>query len=198
MKERSHSSGFSLPEILTVVAILGSFVALALPNLRAMTSLNALNAATAEIRGLFHLARSKAISRQRNTAIKFVSVNGRWTWSLYQDGDWDGVRNDDIVSRVDQRLAGPHELLGGSREIRVGIASPDLPDPDSGERLGSSSPVRFNRSTLCSFSQIGSGTAGSIFLTNLRGDAYVVRVFGSTGRIRSMRFNNAQRRWERR
>jgi len=179
------------------MAVMGSLLAVSLPNLRAITSRNSLNAATAEFRGLFHLARSKAVSKQRNTAVKFTTVNGRWAWSLYEDGDWDGVRNDDIAARIDRRLTGPHDLLGGNRDVRIGIASPDLPDPDTGRRLGSASPVRFNRSTLCSFSQVGSGTAGSIFLTNSNGDAYVVRVFGATGRIRSLRFNAVKRRWER-
>jgi len=193
---RSDIRGFSLTELLTVLAIIGIMVGIALPSFAAISTRRALNASTAEFRAIFHLARMKAIAQRRNHAIKFRKSGELWTWSLYQDGDWDGVRNDDITAGIDRLIDGPHELLGASREVRIGIASPRLPDPDTGAPLGAASPVRFNVGALCSFSMRGTSTAGTLFLTTTRGDAALVRVYGATGKIRSMIFNPSSGRWE--
>lgn len=192
---RSDIRGYSLTELLTVLAIIGIMVGIALPSLATISTRRALNVASSEFRAIFHLARSKAIAQRRNHAIKFRKSGQLWTWSLYQDGDWDGVRNDDIAAGIDRLVDGPHELLGASREVRIGIASPRLPDPDTGASLGAASPVRFGVGALCSFSMRGTSTAGTVFLTTRRGDAALVRVYGPTAKIRSMIFNTTSGRW---
>lgn len=191
------ASGFSLIETLITVAIVGLVIGTSVPAIQTITKKRALAAATAELRSILHLARSRAIARGTNSAVKFSSSPEGWVYSIYDDGDSDGVRNDDIARGIDRRVSGPTAILQSDSRVWIGIPAWGAPDPDTGEKFGArSSPVRFNRSTLCAFSPLGSGTPGSIFLTTSDGDLALVRVFGATGRIRLLRLNRATLRWD--
>jgi len=192
-----HAAGLSLVELLAVVAIIGLFVMVSTPNFLAMRRQSGMRAATKELRGIFHFARSRAIARGRNCAVKFRYLAGEWCYAIYDDGDFDGVRNDDITSGIDPVVLPFTKVLPGIEPTRIGIPLAGTRDPDTNEPLlATDSPVRFNASTLCSFSPAGSGTAGTLFLTDGQTDVGAVRVYGATGRIRTQMFNHARGAWE--
>jgi prepilin-type N-terminal cleavage/methylation domain-containing protein len=191
------ASGFTLAEILTVVAILGVIVLSSVPAFFNLRRRHAVRAAAAEIRAVFHLARSRAIARSTNTAIRFRKHGNSWHYAIYEDGDRDGVRNDDIAAGRDPVVTGYRKLLQGAGGAEVGLPDIPLTDPDTRQRIArGASPVQFNRSQLCSFSPIGGGTAGSIYLTDGHDLALVVRVYGATGKIRTLSYNRGSSRWE--
>lgn len=190
------SRGFSLIELLTVVAIVGVVVAVAVPAMTSIRKRASLRGAVGEIRTVMRLGRSRAIARGMNSAIKFQKIGGVWHYALVDDLDGDGVRNDDIKKGID-KLAGPYrEVLDPSSDVRIALPEFAVRDPDTKKVLPpSASAVRFNKSTLCSFGPNGGGTAGSIFLTNRHFDVAMVRVTGATGRVRAILYDRETEMW---
>lgn len=189
--------GFTLLEILTVVAIIGMIVGVSLPAFESMRRRNAVRVATSDIRAIFHLARIRAITRGTNTGLKFIrNPEGLWSFAMYDDGDGDGVRNDDIRRGVDRLVARPKPVLS-----TVGIASISLPmrriaDPDGGWLRASASPVQFNQSAICSFSSRGQCTPGTIFLSDQAGEVWGLRAYAATAKLRVIKYDFRTSRWE--
>lgn len=191
-----RQSGYTLIELSAVAAIIGTIVLVTVPSFRTMQKRAAVRAAAQEIRSAFHAARSQAIAKGRSTALRFHDDGLTWYWILYEDGDWDGVRNADIQAGIDRKVGGPNRILSDERRIRIAMPGFPLPDPDTQKPLGQdASPVRFGTSKLCSFSPRGSSSSGTIFLTDGHQLTAAVRVFGPTARIRTMIYDPSLGTW---
>ncbi|HEU5161516.1 MAG TPA: GspH/FimT family pseudopilin [Thermoanaerobaculia bacterium] len=190
------SAGFSLVDLMVAVSILGITVTVAVPSLATIRKKTAMRVAVQEIRSVMRLGRSRAINRGMNSAIKFQKIGSRWYYALVDDMDGDGVRNDDIKKGIDI-VVGPYkEVLSPGSDVAIALPSFPVRDPDTKKILPkNASPVRFNASTLCSFGPNGGGTAGSIFLTNRQHDVAMVRVTGTTGRIRAILYRRPEGTW---
>jgi hypothetical protein len=123
-----------------------------------------------------------AVKQGVYTAIRFERDGDRAYYSIYADGNRNGVRTADINSGVDRRVLGPLPLHGGASDVRVGI-NPGLPEipPDTGWLSGD--PIRFGSSDILSFSPLGTATPGTFYLAG-DGVQAAVRVNGSTARVR--------------
>jgi type IV pilus assembly protein PilA len=189
-------NGFSLVEVLAVVFIIGIAAALSVPAFSTLRAKSSLRAAVGDIRVLFSLARSRAVARSRNVAVRFSNQQGIWVYAMYEDGDGDGVRNNDISAGRDPLVRQGAVIASDRAAATIGFPTFPITDPDTGKALSPlGSPIKFNNSALCSFSAVGTATAGSIFLTNRFEDAVVVRVLGTTGRIRALQFDRNSNRW---
>lgn len=182
-----HQKGQSLIELLIVLAIIGIVCAVGMSAVESVQRRVALNSATSELRAIIMYVRTLAIARDRNVAIRFRNEQRAWTWTVYEDGDGDGVRNDDISKGRDRRILPTRTFQYGPAGI--GLPSSSVPDPLAGGRpLTERSPVRFNASMLCSFTRKGEVTNGSVVLSDGRG-ANILRVHGTSGRIQVLRWN---------
>ncbi|MDQ3283103.1 MAG: GspH/FimT family pseudopilin [Acidobacteriota bacterium] len=190
-----RSRGYTLVELLTTIAILGMTVSIAIPAFGNFGRRRALRAATAELRGAFALTRSRAIATGKNSALKFTQLAGVWHFAAYEDGDGDGVRNDDIAKGIDRMLEPPRVVLPESRIVSIGLLRQSIKDPDGDPLPPTKSPVAFNRTTLCSFSPLGESTPGTIYLTDRGRELWCVRVFGATAKLRVLRYDIAKKRW---
>lgn len=184
---RNKENGQSLIELTVAVAIL-AFVAMASCNVLGRTSRGvSLVAATAELRSIFQHVRMLAIAHDRNLGVKFELVSERWTWAVYEDGDGDGVRNDDIQRGRDRLIERPRRFE--HRPSIIGTPTKSVPDPLApGRKLQDRSPVRFGTSTICSFSRAGEATNGSVVITDGT-NAVIVQVGGGAARIGVLRWN---------
>lgn len=192
---RKPQSGYSLSEVLTVMAIVGLFVSIAFPTMTSMVRRSALRAAAGELRSLFHAARMRAITRSTNCGLKFFLANGEWHYAMYDDGDGDGVRNDDIRAGIDKRVTEPRPALRETKAVTIGLLDRAIKDPDGDPLQPAASPVRFNRSAICAFSPIGESTPGTIYLTDRAGGLYAVRVYGISAKITTLRYDAEALRW---
>lgn len=192
MSRRKGRNGYTLIEILIVVAIIGLILGIAVPNFSSMRRRMALRAAAGELRSLFHLVRMRAIVRGVNTGVKFVMQDGAWHFATYEDGDRDGVRNDDIKKGIDPMVAPPRVVFSQSQIVTIGLPGYSFKDPD-GDTVKSA--VTFNQTSLCSFSPLGEATPGTIYLTDNDGELWCVRVYGATAKIRALRYDRAKKRW---
>jgi prepilin-type N-terminal cleavage/methylation domain-containing protein len=187
--------GFSLTELLTALAIIGLFASLSVPAFLSYQRQSAVRAATAEIRTMFHLARSRAIARQRNAGLRFTTSGVQWQYTICDDGNGDGIRNDDLSKGIDRCIDVPRPVLRESRFATIGVPGDTIKDPDGDALLPTSVPVQFGNSRICSFSPLGESTSGTIYLTNRNGDVYAVRVYGATAKIRMLRYDRGSAKW---
>lgn len=190
MSRRSH--GYSLVELLVMVAIIGMVLIAVVPAFGNLQRISGLRSASAQLRSLFHQNRSRAIARGTNVGMKFLQLGGRWHVAVYLDGDSDGIRNDDIKTGTDPLLEPPRTVFRESAAIGIGLLKTPVKDPD-GDVLKSS--VAFGASTICSFSPIGASTPGTIYLTDGRRNLWCVRVYGATAKIRVLRYDAGAKKW---
>jgi hypothetical protein len=180
-----------------MLVVLGMIVALAglgVPWLRAYRIESHLLGAGRAFKGEFRRARSLAVSSSRYTAIRFErDAQGTWYYSLYADGNRNGVLAADIRRGVDRRLGEPRRLDGGAPGVRVGI-HPDVPaPPPDGGTLDPSRPIQFGSAYMLSFSPLGTATPGTFYLAGELRQA-AVRVSPGSARVRLMIWSGG-RRW---
>lgn len=196
---RRRAAGFNLLETLVVLAILGLVAAAGLPGLLRWSSAQRVRLAATEIAGTLRTARAYAVRHSARVAVKFrTDDQGAVTFTLYRDGNGDGVRTRDIERGVDPRVEPPRRLAHLGRAVRFGFPPGPAPrDPgDPRRRLRRlDDPVRFGRSDLASFDPLGGSTPGSVYLTDSAHHLAVVRVFGYTGKVKVMTYDGAAEAW---
>ena len=180
-----NERGRTLLEMLAAVAIILIMASLAIPHLKAYAVEAHLLAAGRTFKGEFMKARSIAVRSRAQTAIRFEDGPRGPSYSVYMDGNHNGVRSTDIAAGMDRRIAGPLELNAGASDVRVGI-NPGVPaiPPDSGI-LDPADPIRFGASNMVSFSPMGTATPGTFYLAG-EGLQGAVRVTGGSARVRLM------------
>ena len=179
MNERGHT----LLEMVFVLGIILLMASLLIPGLRAYSQEAHLLGAAEKFCGQFREAYSLAVKQNVNTAIRFETGAKGPVYSLYRDGNGNGVLSTDIAKGRDVLVAGPFELSGGAADVRVGINAnvPAIP-PDSG-KLDPSDPIKFGASNMVSFSPLGTATPGTFYLAGSGAQA-AVRVTPGTARVR--------------
>jgi hypothetical protein len=190
-----RNRGFSLVEAIVATGVILVMAAVATPVFRARFADAHILGAGHQFRSSFRLAWSTAVRLNVYTAIRFEREgDGRASYSVYADGNSNGVRSADIAAGVDRRIAGPLPLSGGAPGVHVGInpGVPKLP-PESG--LLSGDPIRFGPSDILSFSPLGTATPGTFYLAGDSAQA-AVRVNGGSARVRLMLWRGG--RWRER
>jgi prepilin-type N-terminal cleavage/methylation domain-containing protein len=187
--------GYSLLEVLTVISILGIILLVAVPAFANHRRRLAVTAAADSLRSIFREVRSRAVDRSRNSGVKFTETPSGWTYTFYDDGNGDGVTNDDIKSGTDPYVAGPFPLDFQLKPVTLSVGTTTIKDPDGDKLTPGDRPLQFGRSTICSFAPLGSGTPGSIYITDSASQLYAIRVLGATGRVRIMRYDSLRAKW---
>jgi type II secretory pathway pseudopilin PulG len=190
--------GFQLAELTVVLAVLAFLATLGAPPLLRASGDLRLRLAADELVSVLRLARSWAVRHSANVAVKFrTDRDGTVTFTLYRDGDGDGVLNRDIDAGVDPQVEPPRRLSNLGRGFGFGFP-PGAPPPDPGSpghTLPTSDPIRFNESDLASFSPFGTATPGSLYLTDGLRRLAVVRVANRAGSLRILTYDPERRVW---
>lgn len=109
-----RGNGITLIDILLTVAILGIVLGIAIPHGLKVRRRVAMQSAVGEVRSVLLFARVRAAARDQGAGIRFVEIDGAWHHVLYDDGDGDGVRLDDIINGVDPPGAPPLPVLSSN------------------------------------------------------------------------------------
>jgi Tfp pilus assembly protein FimT len=121
--------------ILIYLAVIGLTLGIAIPNGVHARRRTALQSAADEVRSILLLARMRAAERDREVGIRFVKVDGAWHHIMYDDGNGDGVRRDDIARGIDPPAAPPYPVLAPGAVAVEHINDPALcvftPDGDA-------------------------------------------------------------------
>jgi prepilin-type N-terminal cleavage/methylation domain-containing protein len=86
---RTGEAGFSLIELLVVVAIMTAVLAASIPSLRSHTESVNLMKGTEALAGTLKLARQRAVPTSNDVVVVFDTAGG--TYYLYEDADGDGT-----------------------------------------------------------------------------------------------------------
>lgn len=179
MRER----GFTVLELVLVTAVMAVLFAVSLPHVRAYSETAYVLGAARAFEGEFRKAYSMAVRGQVQTAIVFEPQDQPPTYSIYADGNHNGVRRAEIRAGIDVRVAGPIPLTAGLPGVRVGV-NPGVPViPPGRGTLDPSDPIRFGNSNILSFSPLGTATPGTFYLAGRYLQA-AVRVVAGTARVR--------------
>jgi type II secretory pathway pseudopilin PulG len=201
-QERSRNRGFQLYELLVVLTILSLSATAGIPRVLEWTRHLKVDSAAHELVGVLRLARSYAVRYGTRVGVKFRPDSKLGvTFTIYRDGDGDGVRTADIVSGDDPPIGPPRQLGHFGSYVRFGFPPGPAPrDPGNpSSRLDRlDDPIRFNRSDIASFDHLGTSTPGSLYLTDGRALLSVVRLFGRTGKVKILRYDAKTERWEKR
>jgi hypothetical protein len=187
-------AGLSLFELLLALTAITWMLVIATPGVTRLRQEVSLRSAVHEASVAFYLARSYAISKNRNVGLKFRKNGDRYEWALYADGNGNGVRTAEIASGVDRYLGLSYPWT--RNDVLPGIMTGTrVPDPSGGYLDRIDDPIRFNSSDICSFSAMGECTPGSVYLWDARDGMAVLRVFGGTAKLRSLYYRRGERGW---
>lgn len=189
---RPEDVGFTLLETLFALAIIATLAAVALPTANdAVDEMRTLMAARSLAARLSQI-RIDAVTRSRCLAFRFEAAAGAYRWSVYADGNGNGVRTADIAAGVDVSL-GPKEMLGDKFPgVALGLL-PGYPDADNLAGTGSDG-VRIGTARILTMSPDGTATAGTLYLHGRR-NQFAIRVLGATGRIRVLQYDPGRGTW---
>lgn len=193
-----NQKGFQIVDLVVTLAVMSVVLSLGVPPLLRASGDLRLHLATQDLVMVLRLARSYAIRHSANVAVKFRTArDGTVTFTLYRDGDGDGVLTRDIDSGVDPQVKPPRRLAHLGRGFGFGFPpGPPPRDPGSGRPMDRlDDPIRFNQSDLASFDPLGTATPGSLYLTDRQSRLAAVRVTSRTGRVRVLRYDPRTRVW---
>ena len=191
-REVNASAGFTLVEMLFVLALLGTVGSMAVP--AAQGGLDELRTRTAAryLAGRMAAMRMDAVKRSTCLGLRFVPRGSDYRYTLYMDGNGNGIRSADIAAGVDAG-AGPAEGMADKFPgVTLGLIA-GYPDADGVGGTGSDG-VRIGSARILTLSPDGTATAGTLYLHGRRSQ-FAVRILGTTGRVRVLQYLAASGTW---
>jgi type II secretory pathway pseudopilin PulG len=187
-------SGHTLVELIVVLAVIGAVLIAAVPTVTAGLDGAKARGAAFYVSSRFALARTLAVQRHANVALRFEPEGSAFRVRTIVDANGNGVRTSEIGAGIDVPIL-PDErldhLFGG---VRYGFID-DARLIDGTPVAAGDDPVRFGRSDMLVFTPSGTATPGTIYLRGRDRTQYAVVVLGATGRTRIARFDLAARTW---
>ena len=195
MARRRHGNarGFTIPELLFVVAIAGTLAAIAVPYSRRALDDFQTHAAARYLAQRIGAARFLAIKKSTIQGFRFVPGAPDYTLTAVADGNRNGLRMAELASGVDRVLSEPERLAWQFPGVTFGLLD-GIPDAD-GNISGSTDGVRIGASRLLSVNGDGTASPGTLYLRGRGRSQYAVRVLGVTGRVRILKFDHMRGRW---
>lgn len=185
--------GYTIVELLFAIAITGTLTAIAVPQgLRALDDFQA-RAAAQYLAQRLAAARFQAIKRSAAHGLRFEGIGSDYRFSLVMDGNRNGLRSTEIQGGVDRTMGEPEMLSWHFSGVAFGIAN-GVPDAD-GSPAGSTDGVRIGSSRILSMNADGTATSGTLYVRGGGRSQYAIRVLGTTGRVRLLRFDAVRQRW---
>lgn len=193
-----RAGGHSLLELLVALAVLTLTLGLSVPPLWQLSARLRLELACAEVASALRLTQSHSLRWSEKVGLKFHVDGEEIQWAIYRDGDGDGVLSADIRRGIDppitRRFDTQHLGAAAWFGFPAGVRPRDPSDPR--RRLGRlNDPIRFNRSDLAVFSDLGTATPGTLYLTN-GSNLAAVRVSNRAGRVRVMLYDVRTEEWQ--
>ena len=185
------AAGFSLVELMLVTGIVATISAMAVATTTQALQRYRTAGAARYVAGRLQRARADAVARGAGVALRFSPASGPIAFSVFADGNHNGVLSSDIAVGVDAEVVAATDLSSFSR-VSFGVIS-GLVSPD-GDAL-SGDPIHFGAARMASFTASGTATSGSVYIRGGDTEQYVVRVYGDTGKTSVMRFDVGRRQW---
>ena len=194
----AHVEGMSLIEVMVGCGLLSVLTGMTLPIVLTTRDDWSVRAAARYVASQAMLARAEAVRRGAAVGLRFESIADGYRFGSYVDGDGDGIRTTDIEEGMDVEFR-PAERLADHFPSVVFALEPGLPPVDSGRPVGVAfDPIRLGPSDILTYTPFGTATSGSLYLKGRTGQQYAVRILGTTGRLRVLRFDAEAGVWSER
>lgn len=131
------------------------------------------------------MARTQAAAWGAAVALRFEPTPDGPSFSVYRDGNRNGVQTAEIARNVDVQVEPPVLLSERFPGVRIGVAP----------AVAVSDPVHIGETTILTFSPAGTATSGTIYIAGPDGTQWGVRVLGATGRTRVLRHDPGRDEW---
>jgi len=191
--QRGGRAGYSLLELVFAAGLAVTVSGMAAPQFLGGLDDHRTAGAARYISARMQRARMDAVMRSSEVAIQFIQAGSGYTYAAYRDGNHNGVRTRDIQSGADPPVGSVERLPDHFAAVDFGVQA-GLPAVDGGGLPGGD-PIRLGASNLASFSSNGTATSGSVYIRG-RHAQYVVRIFGTTGKVRILKFDRAANQWK--
>lgn len=187
-------AGYSLLELMFALGLSATISAAAAPQL--LSSVDDVRAAGAVrfLSARLQQVRMEAIARSADVALQFSQAAGGYTYAVYIDGNGDGVRTTDIQRGVDLQIMAADRLSDHFAGVDFGVL-PALPPVDRGGSPPGADPIKLGSSNILTFTPLGTATPGSLYVRGRRDLQYVIRIFGETGKTRTLKFDVQRKLW---
>jgi type II secretory pathway pseudopilin PulG len=189
-----NSRGYCLIELAAAAALATIVAGAAVPQLltsiddaRALGAARYLSSRLAE-------ARMEALTRTANVAIRFVQNGSAFEYTIYQDGNGNGVLSRDIQNGVDKPIHAVERLPERFSGVEFG-ALPGTPAADSGGTAPGGDPIKVGSSNMVSFSALGTSSTGTLYILGKGSAQYALVVFGTTAKTRILKYDARNRLW---
>lgn len=186
--------GFSTIEILFTAATALTLGGVAVPSLRHATDSMKAAGAARHVASRLQRARMEAIARSADVAVRFAAVGGGYAFTVFVDGNRNGVLSADIDHGVDWQLGPPGRLGDDFGGVEFGTL-PDLPPIDAGGTPPGINPIRLGTSGAATFSPLGTSSTGTLYIKGSGNQQLAIRIYGETGKTRIMKYDAGARRW---
>jgi hypothetical protein len=178
----------TLGELVVTIGLIGTATAAAVPRPQAGLDDARVAGAARYLSSRLADSRMEAIKRSRRVAMRFEDADAQYAFTVYEDGNGNGVLLSDIRRGVDRPIRGPERLSDNFRNAEFG-ALPTLPPIEPGDSPPGVDPIRLGAGRSVSFNPLGQATSGTVYLSGRNRTQYAVRVFGASGKIRVYRYN---------
>lgn len=188
------ANGMTLFETVLVLSLVMLLGAVALPRLESLRGRIRTETAARHLAGLLRGARIEAGRRGATVGVAFDLPPDGQGIRLHVDGNDNGLQQGEIATGVEPPLGPAWRVADEFPGVRFAIAA-ELPDIGGGASLAAGSdPTRVGTANVMVFSPSGSSSGGTVYLAG-PGESFAVRVLGSTGRVRVLRFEPATATW---
>jgi hypothetical protein len=182
-------------ELTFTTGVAATVVAAATPQLLATVDDTRAAGAARYVSARLQLARMEAITRSTNVAVRFTTLNGEYTFTVYEDGNGSGVLSRDIQRGTDPEVRQGERLLDQFPGVDFGAVS-GLPAADPSSTAPGTDPIRLGSSDMVSFSPLGTSTSGTLYVRGRKNAQYAVRIYGETGKTRVLQYNARSGTWK--
>ncbi len=192
-----REQGQTLVETVVVLVVMALISVVTLPLMGTAHREAALRCVTEQVRSQMWRARSDAVMTGKATALVFDQLpSGGWRCTVVQDGDDDGVRRNDIAAGHDYQVGRILELEADKAGLGL-IPDCDIPNPSGDGLLGGDldDPVRVGSGNILTFTAQGTATSGTLYFSDGRQLMRAIRIYGITGRLRTLRWKIGCDRW---
>lgn len=194
----THVAGMSLIEVLVGCGLLSVLLGMTLPIALTTRADWSVRAAARYIASQAMLARAEAVRRGTAVGLRFELTAEGYRFGSFVDGDGDGIRTTDIAEGVDVELRPAERLTDHFPSVGFAL-DPGLPPVDSRRPGGVAfDPIRLGPSDILTYTPFGTATSGSVYLRGRTGQQYAVRILGTSGRLRVLRFDAEAGVWSER
>lgn len=187
--------GVAIVDLIAALAIALAMTAMAVPVIGGTLDREHAIVGAQHLAGQLQRARMESLRRSAAVAVRLDLVGERARVQLYVDGNGNGVLQRDIDRAADRPLTAVEwiDAHAGDVSLRVNQAVTEAGGAESIE--AGSDPLRIGRTSLVTFSPLGSSSSGTLYVAARRGPQMAIRVYGASGRVRVLMFDAVTRQW---